>query len=922
MAAKIWWALLVLLCFSGAAFGQPIPGSAKIKTAGGYDALISKIGQAGSVRLIVKVDSPFRPMAQSQSYDSHIQMDHIASAQDAVLSALTAFNMKAVHKYRYVPYLFIEVDKPALQALLALSGVLDVHEDIPEFPTLDGVTLIGAPSLWDLYAPDPGFDGSGVTVAVLDTGVDKTHPFLSGAVVSEACYSTNSASVQSLCPGGASDTTAADSALPYAGACPAGKCDHGTHVSGIVAGRRNVDGAPVPGGVAPGANLIAIQVFSLFTSTADCGPGAPCVAAYTSDIMKGLERVYTLHTTYTIASVNMSFGGGLYLSNCDNDPTKPIIDSLRAAGIASVISSGNDQSCGSISAPACISSAVSVGATDGSDAVAFYSNSASFMSLLAPGSNINSSIPGGAYEVKSGTSMAAPHASGAWALMKQAKPGDTVDQILAAFISTGPSATDSNCSSVTKKRIKLDAADGALSFLGSGPSAETNAATDITQTGATLNGAVNANNAETTVTFEYGTTASYGTSVAAVPSPVNGGALIHVSQDIAGLTQDTLYHYRIKVDDGSAVSYGSDMTFITAGTCASVADGSFEGGNPNTSWAEASTNFGTPLCTFVSCPGEAARTGLWLASFGGILAPENASLTQNVMIPAGSSPRLEFYLYLLGQSSGNHADNFKVMVDGAEIYSVIEGSSLAGLYNGGYLLTGLDLSMFADDASHSLSFRSAVMGTGGAPTTFLLDDVSISCGLATTLPVVATSAAASVDTTAATLNGTVNANNLETAVTFEYGTTISYGGSVTAVPSPLAGSSDTTVSASLTGLSPGTTYHYRVVGSSAAGRAYGSDMTFTTSCSPGAIEIGGRIYGSIQSAITDAADGEVIQVKAANFPENLSFSGAGTVTLKGGFDCAFVSNQEFTAVTGAGGINGSITFGGSRKVIVENIVVQ
>ena len=95
-------------------------------------------------------------------------------------------------------------------------------------------------------------------------------------------------------------------------------------------------------------------------------------------------------------------------------------------------------------------------------------------------------------------------------------------------------------------------------------------------------------------------------------------------------------------------------------------------------------------------------------------------------------------------------------------------------------------------------------------------------------PTVTTQAATSVDTTSATLNGTVNANGASTTVTFEYGLTTAYGTSVTADQSPVTGSTSTAVSKTISGLTPNTTYHYRVVGQNSAGTSNGEDLTFTT----------------------------------------------------------------------------------------------
>jgi len=97
------------------------------------------------------------------------------------------------------------------------------------------------------------------------------------------------------------------------------------------------------------------------------------------------------------------------------------------------------------------------------------------------------------------------------------------------------------------------------------PTVTTLAATAITSTGATLNGTVNANGCSTTVTFQYGLTTAYGSTVTATQSPVTGNTATAVSAAVSGLSPCTLYHYRcVGVNSGNTI-YGSDMTFTT--TC-------------------------------------------------------------------------------------------------------------------------------------------------------------------------------------------------------------------------------------------------------------------------------------------------------------------------------------------------------------------
>ena len=438
---------------------------AKVTSAGGRAALDQKSQAGGKVRVIVTLNlrRAFRPPGHLPADQAQDQRSAIGEAQSQLARELAGAQPGDVKHFRETPQSAMTVTPSQLDRLLNSPSVQSVAEDEVNVLHLDSsVPRIGASAL-----AQQGLNGAGAAVAIIDTGVDKTHPFLSGAVVSEACFSTADAAwgISPLCPGGVTSSTATGSAQPYAsGACPAGGCDHGTHVAGITAGRYNGGFT----GVAPGASIIAIQVFSRVDNASICGGVSTCVLAYTSNVMSALQRVIDLRTTYNIASVNMSLGGGQYASFCDSDPRKAYIDTLRSYNIATVISSGNNGYTAALAAPACISSAISVGATTDVNGVASYSNSASFLSILAPGSSIQSSIPGAAYADYNGTSMAAPHVAGAWALVRQARPNASVSDVYTAIVNTGQPIADAKIAAIVKPRIRVDEATAALPFSGNG----------------------------------------------------------------------------------------------------------------------------------------------------------------------------------------------------------------------------------------------------------------------------------------------------------------------------------------------------------------------------------------------------------------------------------------------------------------------
>ncbi len=417
-----------------------------------FDRMQADLEQTGTTRVIVRFREASTGFAAEGSLANPAevvkQRGKIRRNGDQLLQRLPAKARQNSKRFDYIPYLALEVDAAAFSDLLNAPEIDLIEEDLPVPPALsDSVPLIGG----DGNGLFLGYSGAGQTVAILDTGVDKTHPFLANKVVDEACFSTNGSGVSSLCPNGSGEQLGAGSGTDCNTAVAG--CGHGTHVAGIAAGK----GAGFSG-VAKDASIIAIQVFSRFNS---CPGTSPCAMSYISDQIKALNRIYELRHIYNIAAVNMSLGGGSYSSACDSShgAIKMAIDNLKAVGIATVIASGNNGFTGSISSPACVSTAVSVGATTKSDVLASYSNSVSWLSLLAPGSAIESSTKGGGYASWSGTSMATPHVAGAWAVMKSKKPTASVDEVLSALQGTG---TPVSGKGVTRPRIRVSNALGLL----------------------------------------------------------------------------------------------------------------------------------------------------------------------------------------------------------------------------------------------------------------------------------------------------------------------------------------------------------------------------------------------------------------------------------------------------------------------------
>lgn len=382
--------------------------------------------QGGRIRVIVRLPQTAMPAADLNAQPAAMTK-LIAKAQENGVDLLNKAGVSGARALTpRLPLLVAEMSADHIRSIGGSGRFGSMVEDRIAFPSLaESTPLIQATELWKA-----GGRGKGQSVAILDTGVDGAHPFLAGKVVAEACFSSSSTAsgAKSLCPNGQTSQTGAGAAKP----CSDEGCEHGTHVAGIAAGKGDQFS-----GVAPDAQLVAVQVFSEFEGP-NCGAQrSPCIGSFTSDQIRGLDFVLQQASARHIASANMSLGGGSSTTACDTDLTKAAIDQLRAAGVATVIAAGNDGLRNGVSYPACVSTAVAVAASTKQNQLASFSNCGPQVALVAPGVNITSSVPGGGFAALSGTSMAAPHVAGAFAALRSLHPSASVDAIQSALKGTG-----------------------------------------------------------------------------------------------------------------------------------------------------------------------------------------------------------------------------------------------------------------------------------------------------------------------------------------------------------------------------------------------------------------------------------------------------------------------------------------------------
>jgi hypothetical protein len=460
---------VMLVVFVGPAWAQ---GSAILRAkAADVDALLARSAGPDGVRVIVTLagataGAPTAPPDSSTQAPSTPDPSAapgapppgtIATVEQAQVLAThvgsddTRRRRRAPRLIPGTPYMAMTVTTAELEALAADPGVIRIHEDGLLRPGLqDSVPLIGMAAA---YAR--GGAGANTIVAVLDTGVEYGHVFTTPRVTEATCFSTTNASFTTFCPNGM-DTQFGGAAGVN---CGVSGCFHGTHVAGIAAGSR-ASGTPL-NGVARSAEIFAGQVFARRNTD-------NALIAFDSDILASLNDLLNRVNTSCfgsrrLAAINVSiWDSGFQVSgNCDASargvPFRNVIDSLRSANVATVIISGNASQTNLSAFPGCVSSAVTVGSTTKADVVSSFSNMSAIVDLLAPGSDITSSVnPTPSFGSAGGTSMAAPHVAGAFAAIRSACPGATVSDIEAILKNTGTQITDTRAGGThVKPRIRV-----------------------------------------------------------------------------------------------------------------------------------------------------------------------------------------------------------------------------------------------------------------------------------------------------------------------------------------------------------------------------------------------------------------------------------------------------------------------------------
>lgn len=423
--------------------------------------VLRQIQDSGVAKVIVRMKADADGQSWNATHPAWRQKMAVASAINEVKPSLVAAEIESFRTFSTLPFLTATITQEQLFALIADDAVQSIHLVQRErrdpgiaasttegfFDTAQGENALLSIDVARAWAD--GYEGAGYAIAVIDGGFNTDHPTLAGRVVGAARFCSDfDTTTINQCPSMQTPQIGVNAASN----CPAGseRCDHGTHVASLAMGNDGVNF-----GVARAANLVPIDVFSEVTDVEACGSSDPCELTDSEAVLRALNYVNENVDALNIAAVNISVGGTLRDGFCDDDPRKPVIDMLRQKGVAVVISAGNNFATGQITAPACISSALAVGATNDGTSVASFSNFASTLDFMAPGVSVRGALGSSSgFGFRTGTSMAAPQVAGAWAVLRSAFPTGEFDTMEAALKTSGVGVTrESSGIRVSKIRV-------------------------------------------------------------------------------------------------------------------------------------------------------------------------------------------------------------------------------------------------------------------------------------------------------------------------------------------------------------------------------------------------------------------------------------------------------------------------------------
>lgn len=284
-----------------------------------------------------------------------------------------------------------------------------------------GLQKLNFPKLVEIY---PEITGQGITVGIIDTGIEQNHKVLSDKKMTFKDFISNNA-------------------VPY------DDQGHGTHVAGTISGTATVNDIV---GLAPKVSLLVAKAFSKYGGSED------------KDLLLAMQWVAdpdqnpNTDDSADILSCSWNVDAILKNENPEDEPFCLAVDQLQKLGIYSVFAAGNDgPDSSTILAPGACANAITVAATDSQDKLADFSSKGPIKwkstttpkpDIAAPGVDIYSSYPGNSFRYKSGTSMATPHIAGALALILQASKTNPLinpkEILLSSTLDLGPSGFDTS----------------------------------------------------------------------------------------------------------------------------------------------------------------------------------------------------------------------------------------------------------------------------------------------------------------------------------------------------------------------------------------------------------------------------------------------------------------------------------------------